>query len=287
MLTSLNTFDFIDVHYHANPDLFERRYSAIEIGRIYQQHRGAVVLKSHLGSTAAQATLAQSEGYPVLPSLVLNDIAGGFDYRTIVRTLLEYKPCIEGRMLVHLPTITGRKHLSKLNRKVNQVQFLSMSQKPLTVFNEKNQLKSAVCELLRIAANEPIVFSTGHASKEETYALIDEVGKHKHAKLLLNQPANPLTGLKADELLNISSEENVFIEQTALTYLLGYQNESDFKSVLSTVSNVIYSSDLGQTSQMDVEDFLKQSKAYFKLFQLTKEREELIWKNNPIKMLGF
>ncbi|MFT4058363.1 MAG: DUF6282 family protein [Legionella sp.] len=286
MLKPLNDFHFIDVHYHATPDLFNRRYSAIEAGRIYQKYQGAVVLKSHLGSTAVQATLAQAEGYPVLPSLVLNDIAGGFDYRVIVRALLEYKPLIEGRMLVFLPTITGRTHKSRLKRKLSCEQYAAISQRPLTVFNERNQLKSEVIELLRVAANEPIVFSTGHASKEETYALIDEVCKHNHCKLMLNQPANPLTGLDAHALLEISSIPNVFIEQTVLTYLLAYQSEEDFKEVLTTVPQVIYSSDLGQPNQMDIEGFLKQSRAYFKLFQLTKEREELIRKQNPIKMLG-
>lgn len=287
MLKSLNDFDFIDVHYHTNPDLFDRRHSALEIGRIYQKYQGAVVLKSHLGSTAVQATVAQAEGYPVLPSLVLNDIAGGFDYRVIIRALLEYKPLIEGRMLVHLPTITGRVHKSRLARKLSHEHYTAKSQKPLTVFNQQNQLKPEVIELLRVAANEPIVFSTGHASKEETYALIDEIGKYKHCKFMLNQPANPLTGLKASALLEISAEPNVFIEQTALTYLLGYQSEEDFKAVLTSIPQVIYSSDLGQTSQMDIPDFLKQSGEYFKLFQLTKERKELIWKKNPIKMLDF
>ncbi len=104
---------------------------------------------------------------------------------------------------------------------------------------------------------------------------------------MLNQPANPLTGLNAKSLLEISSVPNVFIEQTASTYLLGYQREEDFKAVLTWVPQVVYSSDLGQISQMDVPDFLKQSREYFKLFQLTTEREEFIWKKNPIKMLGF
>jgi hypothetical protein len=287
MLKCLNDFDFIDVHYHANPDLFDRRHSVIEIGRIYKKYHGAVVLKSHLGSTAAQASVAQAEGYPVLPSLVLNDIAGGFDKRVIVRALLEYKPIIETRMIVHLPTITGRAHQSKLKRTLIKPDYAKLTQKPLTVFNEQNKLKPEVRELFRMAANEPIVLSTGHASKEETYALIDEMSKYKDCKLMLNQPANPLTGLNAKALLAISSVPNLFIEQTVLTYLLGYQSEADFKAVLTAVPQVIYSSDLGQTSQIDVVDFLKQSKEYFKLFQLTKQREELIWKHNPSKMLGF
>ncbi|HAF88007.1 MAG: hypothetical protein CMF38_07430 [Legionellaceae bacterium] len=285
MLKPLNDFRFIDVHYHANPDLYDRRHSAIAAGRLYQKYYGAVVLKSHLGSTAVQASIAQQEGYPVLPSLVLNDIAGGFEHRAIVRALLEYKPLIAARMLVHLPTITGRAYTSRLTRQLSHEQYKIISQQPLTVFNEHNQLRPAVKELFKIAANEPIVISTGHASKAETYALIEEIGKYPHSKLMLNQPANPLTGLDAKALLEISAQPNVFIEQTALTYLLGHQTKADFKAVLTSIPHVIYSSDLGQTSQIDVPEFITQSQHYFKLFGITKEREASIWRHNPIKML--
>lgn len=287
MLKSLTEYNFIDVHYHASPDLYLRRHSAIEIGKLYQKHNAAVVLKSHLGSTAVQATLAQSLGYPVLPSVVLNDIAGGIDYKVIVRALLEYQPLLEARMIVHLPTITGRKHQSKLERKLNGSSYVDVSQKPLTVFNEFGKLKQDVKELIRMSSNDPIVLSTGHASKEETYALIEESLKHNHCKLMLNQPANPLTGLAAEALLEISKVPNVFIEQTALTYLLGYQTKEDFQKVLQAIPQVVYSSDLGQTSQMDIEEYIQESREYFKAFTLTNQREEEIWKLNPIKMLSL
>lgn len=287
MLKTLAEYQFIDVHYHANPDLYTRRHSALEAGKRYQKHHAAVVLTSHLGSTATQATLAQAEGYAVLPSLVLNDIAGGFDYRVIIRALLEYKPLIEARLLVHFPTITGRAYQSKLARTFSNERYISASQKPLTLFNDSFQLKPEVIDLIKTAADEPIVFSTGHACKEETYALIEEMGKYKNCKLMLNQPANPLTGLDAQALLEISRESHVFIEQTALTYLLGYQNKEDFKQVLATVPQVIYSSDLGQTSQLDVDDYIQNSLEYFTLFKLSEERKELIWQKNPAALLGF
>lgn len=287
MLSSLTDYDFIDVHYHANPDLYSRRYSAIEVGALYQKHHAVVVLKSHLGSTATQATLAQSLGYPVLPSVVLNDIAGGIDYKVVVHALLEYIPLIEARIIVHLPTITGRAHQSKLKRQLNGQSYSQWSQKPLTVFNTQGQLKQEVREIIRMSGNDPIVISTGHASKEETYALIEECGKYKHCKLMLNQPANPLTGLDAGALLEIAKESHVFIEQTLLTHLLGYQTKEDFEAVLTSVPQAIYSSDLGQTSQMDIEQYIDESRRYFKTFGITKSREEELWKLNPIKMLSF
>ncbi|TAK75003.1 MAG: hypothetical protein EPO11_06140, partial [Gammaproteobacteria bacterium] len=92
MVFSLDQADFIDIHYHANPDLYKRRYSAIEAGKLYQYQKGAVVLKSHLGATSIHASLAQQEGLPVFPSIVLNAISGGIHYRSVLQALCEYQP---------------------------------------------------------------------------------------------------------------------------------------------------------------------------------------------------
>ncbi|WP_349628749.1 DUF6282 family protein [Bartonella bilalgolemii] len=48
--------NFLDIHYHARPDLFNRTYSAYETAQIYAKHKGGVILKNHLGSTATLAT---------------------------------------------------------------------------------------------------------------------------------------------------------------------------------------------------------------------------------------
>ena len=55
---------FFDIHYHASPDLYKRRYNATEVAKKYKSLQGAVVLKSHLGTTSVQASLLQKEGLP-------------------------------------------------------------------------------------------------------------------------------------------------------------------------------------------------------------------------------
>ncbi|EGH18815.1 hypothetical protein Pgy4_38231, partial [Pseudomonas savastanoi pv. glycinea str. race 4] len=48
--------------------------------------------------------------------------------------------------------------------------------------------------------------STGHADADEVRMLIEEALRIGVPRLMLNQPANPLTGLKAAELAVIGSE---------------------------------------------------------------------------------
>jgi hypothetical protein len=283
----LNTYDFIDIHYHAAPDLYRRRFTALEAGRSYQALKGAVFLKSHLGATSVQASLAQSEGLPVFPSLVLNHIAGGIDFRVIIRALAEYQSFIPLKMIVHFPTITGRNYQSKLTR---QLAYEDLRQQTLvseTLFDDCKQLRTEVIDVLKLANDYPIILSTGHAAKEEVYQLIDACIKYNVSNLLLNQPANPLTGLNARALSELAKHDFIWIEQTLLTYLLGHQSKEDFAEVLTFLPRVIYSSDLGQTSQMNVVGWLAESAKLFKEFNLSSSRQEELCRANACKLLVY
>lgn len=286
-MKSLTDFSFIDIHYHANPDLYIRRWDALETGRIYHRMNGAVFLKSHLGSTGIQATLAQKLGLPVFPSLVLNHIAGGINYRVIIQALSEYQSQIPVKMIVHFPTITGRHFKSKLSRTMFCPSLAKSTNKGQTLFDNHHQLSSQVIDILKMAKDYPIVLSTGHASKAEVYSLIDACIQHHVGALLLNQPANPLTGLNAMELQELSKNEWVWTEQTALTYLLGHQDKDDFSLVLKTVPRVIYSSDLGQTTQIDVNAWYQFSQVFFQEIGLTVQQTENITRSNAIQLLGI
>jgi len=285
MSAHFNNFSFIDIHYHADPDLYKRRHSALEAGKRYQQLNGAVVLKSHLGSTAVQATIAQQEGLPVFPSIVLNQIAGGVNYRPIIQALSEYHPTIPSKLIVHLPTMTGRKHKSNLSREMKYPLMHDMLCQHETVFDSTGKLKAEIIDIFKLASDYPITLSTGHASKEETYALIEAGEQWNVPALLLNQPANPLTGFTAIDLLEMKKYAFVWIEQTALTYLLSYQNEKDFSAVLRDAPNVIYSSDLGQTSQMNIEEWVKTSNQWFSNFNIPTTRKAELCLTNPLQLL--
>ena len=274
-------YDFIDVHYHVAPDLYRRRHNALAAGQIYKKLGGAVVLKSHLGSTASLATAMQQAELPVFPSLVLNQIAGGIHYKTVLQALAEYQPVIPSKMIVHFPTITGRQHRSKLSRKLVYPAYEKLLMQPETVFDDENRLRQEVLDVIKLSIDYPIVLSTGHASADEVYALVEACDKLGAPALMLNQPANPLTNLSADALMQFAKHPFVWVEQTALTFLLTYQDSTDFYKVLKNVSNVIYSSDLGQTQQIDLHDWLEKTKAWFSSAQLSTERREEICLKNP------
>ncbi len=286
-MSTLDHYKFIDIHYHATPDLYNRRLNAIEAGEIYQSCHGAVVLKSHLGATSVQATLAQRLGLPVFPSLVLNAIAGGIDYRVILRALSEYQPLIPTKMIVHFPTITGRTFKSKLSRQLSHPNLNEQIQIGETLFNSDLNLRKEAIDILKISRDYPIIISTGHALKEEIYQLIDACIQYKVDALLLNQPAHPLTNIKAPELKKLTQNDFVWVEQTALTYLIGHQTQEDFNNVLMNVPRVIYSSDLGQVNQMDVGEWVSFSNDTFDGLDMPKERRDDLMLKNAIKLISL
>ncbi len=284
-MTKLTEYTFIDIHYHASPDLYKRRWHALEAGQIYQKLNGAVFLTSHLGATSVQATLAQKLGLPVFPSLVLNHLAGGINYRVILHALNEYQPVTAAKMLVHFPTITGRNFSSKLSRQLINPNLSQYSQHSETLFNRQKKLRKNAIDILKMANDYPIVLTTGHASTEEVYSLIDACITYNVPALLLNQPAHPLVNLNAAALNELAKNEFVWVEQTVLTYLLGHQDKEDFTALLTTTPRVIYSSDLGQTNQMDVENWLDYSNALFAELQLSPQRKTDLICANAAKLL--
>ncbi|MCO6179428.1 DUF6282 family protein [Ciceribacter sp. RN22] len=278
--------NFIDIHYHADPDAYLRRHGAIAAGQLYGEFGGWVVLKNHLGCTAAQATEARRAGAPVSGSVVLNEIVGGIDRRVIERSLCQ-SDTGNGRLIVHLPTVTGRAHKSRLARDLRHsiLRDGDRAIQPLTISDDTGRLLPQVMDILRLACDAPIVVSSGHASRGEVYRLIDAALALNVPRLMLNQPANPLTGLSAHDLGEISQASGVFIEQCALTYLLGYQDDADFFAVLRDVRNVIYSSDLGQPSQPDIGEWIDLTRIWFGRAGLSHGRIDDITRNNPLRML--
>ncbi|MBO1337177.1 DUF6282 family protein [Streptomyces sp. VRA16 Mangrove soil] len=276
---------FVDVHYHADPDAYVRRHTAVAAGAHYAELDGWVVLKNHLGSTAAQAWEARQQGLPVSGSVVLNDIAGGLDPRAVLQAVVQHGDDSGLRLIVHLPTVTGRPHRSRLRRDPAHPLLARDGLRPLTVTDEAGTLRPEVRELLHMARDLPIVVSTGHAGGAEVRLLVDEAVRLDVPRLMLNQPASPLTGLTCADLLDLATAEQVYTEQTALTHLLGYQDRDDFDGVLSRVPRVVYSSDLGQTSQMDIAQWRAASRQWFQEAGLTEERVTEITRSAPLRML--
>jgi hypothetical protein len=278
--------DFLDVHYHASPDAYKRKFNAIEAGTAYQAIRGGVLLKSHLGCTSAVAATAQSMGLPVFGSVALNSIAGGLDLRSIKQSLCYYNGNAHcGRLVVDLPTVVASQHLSKLQRAYANDAVKRFAQEPCFLGDDQQVLFPCIEEVLDFCNHESVVLTTGHATRAQLEALVNLCVKKGGVRLLLNQPANPMTKIDVTTLKSLGQYDWLYVEQTALTLLLGYQTQQDFDEVLANVHNVVYSSDLGQLDQLSPQQWLNQSQTWFDSAKPSAVRVQAITLLNPLQML--
>lgn len=276
---------FLDVHYHARPDSYHRRYSAAEAGERYARHQGGVVLKNHLGSVSALAAAMQEMALPVFGSVVLNAAAGGINLNVVRQALSQYQFDGAPRLLVHLPTVIPTAHKSTLSRTFSNEYSRHFAGLPLTIADEDGKLRPEVEALIYFARHHDIVISSGHATKDQTLRLIEAVERVGGCRLMLNQPANPMTGFSASELRALGEHDWLYVEQCALTVYLGYQPLDDLYEVLTGVNNVVYSSDLGQPGQPDIGDWLEDSHRWFQAAGIDAERRDAVTRLNPLRML--
>jgi len=102
---------------------------------------------------------------------------------------------------------------------------------------------------------------------------------------LITHPTHPTTSLNYKELLKLSENNFLWLEQTGLTYLLGYQTDDCFNKIINQLPNVFYSSDIEQKTQIGLKDWLLKTRKWFTRFNVSPGRSEELRKTNPLKIL--
>lgn len=158
----------IDIHVHAAPSLWKRKHDVMELAA-HCQDAGlqGFVLKSHFGSTNAQASLAadRTSEVDVYGSLTLNSFVGGFTPDAV--TLAAETGC----SVVWLPTFCAAHFESD--------RYFPFAAQSLTVFEESGELKPAVREVLAAIddADRSLVLGNGHLSPSESRAVLDAIAE--------------------------------------------------------------------------------------------------------------
>ncbi|MFF5983902.1 DUF6282 family protein [Streptomyces olindensis] len=277
----------VDVHYHAGPDLYRRRLTTGGAGRAYADIDGWVVIKSHLGCTAASAWEARQEGLPVSGTVVLNDLAGGVHPRVMEQAVYTHGEDSPARLVVHLPTLVGPAHASRLRRQPFHPRLDPDRWRGARVTDDSGRLRRPVREVLRAARDLPVVLATGHCDREETLRVVEEAARLELPRLLLTHPTHPMTGLTLDDLARIADVPGVHVEVTALTLLLGHRDARHLGDVVRAHPRVVFSSDLGQPDQPDPAAWLTTSERWFAEAGLTPQQVRAVTSLNPAALLAL
>lgn len=160
--------DVIDVHVHAGPSYFERKHDVIELAEVAAKaDMGGFVLKSHFGDTHKPARLAADRAdVNVYSSVTLNSFVGGFN-PTAVEHAIE-----TGARIVWLPTFSAANfHPEGIGRE------FPFSRQSLKAIDETGELTDDVRAVLETLADadQRIALGNGHLSRQESFAVLDEM----------------------------------------------------------------------------------------------------------------
>lgn len=163
----------MDTHIHTSPDFRPRLLDDYEAA-LEAKEKGmrAIVLKSHVESTAGRAYIAHKlTGCTVLGGIALNHTVGGLNPEAVQNCALM------GGKMVWFPTIHH--------------ESIQITDEPLE-------------EIINVIAEYNLVLATGHLQPSEIFRVIDECRSQGAEKILVNHPLTRVVGASIDEQKEMS-----------------------------------------------------------------------------------
>lgn len=164
---------FIDIHIHTAPDIKPRVLNDIEAAYGAKHERmSAIVIKSHVESTAGRANIAEKiSRLKVIGGVCLNSSVGGLNPEA-VKTTADL-----GGKIVWFPTISAPK---------------------ISINYENTE------DILNTIAENDLVLATGHLKPKDIFLLLDYAKSLKIKKIIINHPLTGVVGASIDEQKEMS-----------------------------------------------------------------------------------
>lgn len=298
-MINFDTKGVLDAHIHCGPEIIPRKYDSISLSQTLHESGMSAVIKNHFTETASWACMSAKYAHDnLIGAVVLNHYVGGIS-EDAIRGALGFthqgKPALR---MVWMPTMHAAGHIQMRKdagsdydipeewtggKPVAGRQLLS-SIAPIS-FNNTPLIKwDKVLEI--IAAND-LVLATGHLTGADVKQLVPLAHQHGVKRILITHPLYGATDLKANELRDLVSAYNVYVEQTYALYLLDHiAIERKIEQIQAVgIDNTILSSDLGQLSSPPPADGLKDFAAKLVQAGLTLAQIDQMTKINPQKLI--
>jgi len=164
----------IDLHFHAGPDIRERKLTYLEAAhQAKEAGMKAILIKSHSAITADIASLIQPLVRDILifGGIALNYPLGGLN-PVAVETAIKL-----GAKQIWMPTISA----------ANQYRYEG-KKGGISIVTREGRLKKEVKEILEIISQQDVILSTGHLSQKEMSVLLKGARAKKVKKILITHP---------------------------------------------------------------------------------------------------
>ncbi|MBX5450095.1 MAG: cytosolic protein [Thermogemmatispora sp.] len=252
----------IDIHLHIEPDLIERSTDDLSLAREFVSlgWRG-FVLKSHYFPTVERAKVVSAAvpGAQVFGAIALNHAVGGFNPVAVD---------IAGRAgtrIVWLPTVDaaneapekqaarGERHQPFWCHIQAEIRAKGYAPEPLSVFDEKGDLRSEVWACLARVAEYDMVLATGHLARDEIFAVVAAARERGIKRVVVTHALFPSQALSIEDQCCLA-DMGAYIEGCYTTF---YTKKCTWEMLFAAIRAVgpertVLSSDLGQRSNPPV-----------------------------------
>jgi hypothetical protein len=289
-VTSGPTSGAIDLHVHANPDVFGRNMDDIDVVRLAKAKgmRG-IVLKNHVSETASRAALVMKvvPDIEIWGGIVLNKAVGGVNPDAVEWMHRMYG----GRgKVVWLPTFEADKHLKTLSKPDARGLVVAPG----------GRVTPEMEAILKIIARENLVLATGHVHPDEIVAVVRRARELGIKGVLVNHALTNIPGLSMAQAKQLA-EMGAFIEIAFLHFRAGpdaslpfltYWTQVNAKRVAQAVNTIgaqslVISSDVGQSGNMTHPDGLELAVGEMKAEGILDADIDLMMRKNPARLLGL
>jgi len=268
----------IDIHAHYGPDVYMRQWDVFEIARRAQEHglRG-IVIKSHWGESAGLAQLTQKYAAPNLDvwgGLALNTTVGGINPMT-VRFFAETEG---GRAKVLWMPTHDAEHEVKYTKQ----------QRPYVRVSQDGELLPQVLEVLDLVKKYDLTLATGHVYVWEMLAIMREAKARGIDRIIVTHPGlGPMFTDPTVEQLQQAVELGGMVEVVASELFRDMRPQ--VVQMMRTIGpeHIILSTDSGLIGTPNHTDALVLAANILREDGFTEEQLNMMFKDNPAKVLGL
>ena len=251
----------IDMHVHTDPDLRPRTYDDLSLAdKALSLGARAIVIKSHLGSTAERAMICNrylersygfSKGRPcpftMYGGIVLNRQVGGLN-PWAVDTCLKL-----GGKVVWLPTQSSRNHLRMMHQDEDSAVDVIRDGRPVP----------ELLDIFRLIKDHDAVLATANISPEEAFIVTEAARDQGIRKIVITHPEWWLVGMSLEDQLKLVKDYDVILEHCFAQPMGGGIYKSNLPMNLEAIQacgykNVMISTDSGQLENPPWHEALSQ-----------------------------
>lgn len=284
-MTEISLKGVVDMHVHTNPDLRLRAYDDFQLCDAgVRVGARAIVIKTHLGSTAERAYLVNAynrkvngkNDFTMFGSITMNRCVGGINPVAVENALKL------GAKVVWLPTQSAKNHLRKMGKPDTDGVDMVVDGKVVPELETVFQL----------VKDHDVTLGTAHVTPEEAIVVVEAARKAGVKKLVVTHPEWWVVGMRVEDQIRLVKDYDVILERCFAQNMGGgayKSNLPDNLEIIKTVGykNVMVDTDGGQTENPNWEVAMQRYMQYLLYHGIPEDQIRYMTHDIPCQLLGI